>query len=822
MRHYFAAFFALSLLFIAGCDSVSLEDGINAGGGDAANYSGPAPATADVQSFKTNVWDNLLDRCGNCHGTDGQSPTFVRNDDINLAYSDAISLVDLSSPEDSRLVTKLATGHNCWESSDNACVAIMTAFIENWAGGGSTSEARTIDLVAPQLKDAADSRRYPDDSSSFANTVYPVLRNNCVECHAENAQIPQSPYFSSDDVDAAYEATKLSQKMDLGNPANSRLVIRLRSEFHNCWTANCAADAGVMEAAITAFSSGIVPTEIDSALILSKALNLTDGTIASGGSRHEDNVIALYEFKEGKDNIVYDVSGISPLMHLELSGTEGLDYKWVGGWGVEFIDSIARASTRDSRKLSDFIKASGEYSIEAWVVPANVTQDGPARIVSYSAGVAERNFMLGQTLYNYEFLNRSSTTDGNGDPSLSTADADEVLQATEQHVVVNFDPVSGRSIYVNGEHTGDLDSVDSGNLSDWDETFAFVLANEVSNDQVWQGKLRLVAIHNRALSPDQIRQNFEAGVGEKFFLLFDVSGVTGLSQSYVMFEVSQFDSYSYLFSQPNFISLDMNAVPDSIPLQGMRIGINGRESAAGQAYANVDTTITDALFVASELYNAKAQPLSTMGTVIPLEKGINEDEFFLTFERLGDQTNLYVEAIPTAPAPISDTEIKADIGLRLFAEINATMAQVTGVASNQSNVQATYETIKQQMPASENINGFLSAHQVAISQLAIEYCNALVEDTASRASFFPGFNFSLAANVAFDTTGRNQVIDPLLDNILGSGLTTQPNTNDVKAELNALIDRLTVCGGSCEDGRTETVVKASCAAVLGSAVTLIQ
>lgn len=821
MLNYIRILLALTVALLVGCDSVNVEEGIAGGNSETRQYTGPDPATADVQSFKANLWDNLIDKCGNCHGTGGQSPTFVRDDDINLAYSDAISLVDLASAEDSRLVTKVAAGHNCWEASTNACAAIMTAFIENWGGNGGESETRTVELIAPQLKDAGDSRSYPDDSSSFASTIYPVLRDYCVDCHAEDAQIPQSPYFSSADVDAAYEATKLSQKLDLDNPANSRLVIRLRSEFHNCWD-DCDDNADEMETAISNFANGITPTEVDSALVLSKALTLADGTIASGGSRHEENVIALYEFKEGEGNTIYDVSGITPLMHLELAGTKDLDYKWVGGWGVEFVDSIARATTSSSRKLADFIKASGEYSLEAWVVPGNVTQEGPARIISYSAGVNDRNFMLGQTLYNYDFLNRSSSTDANGDPRLSTADADEVLQATEQHVVVTFDPVNGRSIYVNGEHTGDVDSDEAGNLSDWDETFAFVLGNEVTNDRTWQGKLRLVAVHNRALLPEQIQQNYEAGVGEKFFLLFNVADVVDVPESYVMFEVSQFDSYSYLFSQPNFISLDMEAVPDDIVMQGMRIGINGREAAVGQAYANLDTTITADQFVASELYNAKAQSLSNLGTIIPLEKGTDDDEFFLTFERLADQSNVFVEATPVAPAPTSDTEAKSDVGLRLFDEINASMAQVTGVAVNQSDVQATYETIKQQMPSTENIEGFLSAHQVAISQLAIEYCNALVEDTNLRASFFPDFNFSQAANVAFDASGKSQVISPLLDNIIGSGLSTQPDSAAVESELGNLIDRLTACGGSCEADRTETVVKASCAAVLGSAAMLIQ
>jgi len=55
----------------------------------------------------------------------------------------------------------------------------------------------------------------------------------------------------------------------------------------------------------------------------------------------------------------------------------------------------------DSKKLHDLISATGEYSIEAWLAPANVSQDGPARIVSYSAGAMARNFTLGQSLYNY-------------------------------------------------------------------------------------------------------------------------------------------------------------------------------------------------------------------------------------------------------------------------------------------------------------------------------------------------------------------------------------------------------------------------------------
>src|SRR5690606_40119672 len=62
---------------------------------------------------------------------------------------------------------------------------------------------------------------------------------------------------------------------------------------------------------------------------------------------------------------------------------------------------------------------------------------------------------------------------------------------------------------------------------------------------------------------------------------------------------------SYLFKNPFFISLDPDAQPGSIRLQGMRIGLNGRELEEGQAYARLDATITNAS------YGSTGQTLST-------------------------------------------------------------------------------------------------------------------------------------------------------------------------------------------------------------------
>jgi hypothetical protein len=777
-----------------------------------STYNGPAARTSDIQSFRVSLWEPLRaqNRCGACHGAGGQAPVFVREDDVNQAYEAVNSYINRSEPDESSLVTKVANGHNCWEASDSACATIIANYIESWVGGGSNA-GRQIELEPPPENVVGDSKVFPDDPTLFASHVHPLLTDYCSECHVEDAASPQSPYFAAPDIDTAYAAVKTS--IDLDTPSNSRLVQRL-IELHNCWD-DCPSNAQEMEDAITSMADNISPTPVDPDLVVSHALALPEGTVASGGSRQENDVIALYEFKTGSGNTAYDTSGVDPAINLTLSG----DTTWVEGWGLEFKTGKAQGSTSDSRKLSQLIQATGEYTVEAWVVPANVTQEGPARIISYSAGTEDRNFTLGQTLYNYNFLHRSSTTDGNGEPAHSTSDDDEDLQATEQHVVATFDPENGRRLYVNGVFTDDLDETAPGNLNDWDNTYALVLGNEASGDRPWAGKVRLLAIHNRALNETQIQQNFEAGVGEKYFLLFNVSSLLNLSQSYVMFEVSQYDNYSYLFRQPKFISLDESVLPGSIPIQGLRIGINGKEAAIGQAYSRLDTTIND-----SE-YTVNGQLLSNIGTTIASEKGAEYDQFFLTFERLGEHTNVYIEPEALPASDPTDAEPVSTVGLRTFDEINASMAALTGVSQTVSEVQTTYTTIKEQLPSSEDINGFLSSHQVAVSQLAIEYCSALVDDTSLRASFFPGFDFNANANDIPTATWQSQVVTPLIVKFMGENLTTQPDPAMVESELMTLLTGsvgLARCSGQCATDRTEKATKAACASLLGSAVVLLQ
>jgi Concanavalin A-like lectin/glucanases superfamily len=776
------------------------------------DYTGPAATTPDIQAFKINLWENLkaTNRCGGCHNATGQSPRFARNDDVNLAYQDALALVNLTQPDLSRFVTKVGGGHNCWLAVNSACADTMTVWIRNWAGAVATG-GKTIQLVAPPQHDVGSSKTFPADSALYASTIHPLVKQYCSRCHASSASTPVSPYFADASADAAYGAAR--SKINLDNTSLSRLVVRLRDEFHNCWN-DCASNANTMLTQINAFAGGIPLTQVDPTLVTSKALSLYEGTIAAGGNRYESNVIALWEFKTGMGLTAFDTSGQEPAINLNFSG----DVSWVGGWGVKVgAGGKAQGTSSASKKLADRIKATGEYSIEAWVAPANVVQED-AWVVSYSGGPTARNATLGQHGYQYQLQTRSSKTDANGAPLTLTAAADRDAQASLQHVVLTYDPVNGQRLYVNGVATGDVDRAGGGNLSDWDDSFALVLGNETSSTRPWVGVLKLVAVHSRALTAAQVRQNFDAGVGERYFMLFNVTQLTNVPQSYLMFEVSQLDSYGYLFAKPTFISLDSAARPGSLPLSGLRIGINGAEARVGQAYVPMDVTIND-----SNYSPTMGQPLGGVGTAIALEKGPDNDQFFLTFERIAANTHTVTEPAPPSPAPPVDLPPQSDIGLRQFEEISASMSAMTTVPTTQTEVKTTYELVKQALPQNESIEGFLSAQQVGVAQLSIEYCNALIEDSTLRSAYFPGVDFSGSPGTVFGSAAaRDQVFNPLMDRMLGLSVGTQPSRAAVRAELDTLTTKLSSCGGSCAADRSKTIAKANCGAVLGSAVTLLQ
>ena len=422
--------------------------------------------------------------------------------------------------------------------------------------------------------------------------------------------------------------------------------------------------------------------------------------------------------------------------------------------------------------------------------PNDVAQK-EAYIMTYSGSDTTRNATLAQSAQSYEGRTRSSTTDTNGSPPLINATAENVAQAALQHVVLTYDSVNGQQMYVNGALTPDKDPAGGGSLASWDSTFALALGSEVTGKEGWGGTIKFAAVHSRALTAAQVLENFNAGVGQKYFLLFDVSALSGIPQTYIEIQAAQYDTYSYLFTNPTFVSLDPTAAPSNIVISGMRFGVNGVIPTAGQSYATLNATIGPPSYTA-----AGGQVLSTVGAIVPVDQGPVTDMFFLSFDQFGSFSHTFVEPTYTATAAVPGAPVP-DMGIATFERIYHTMSGVTGVPFTNAAVTTVYQSVQQSMPSAPQIAAFLPSHQTAISQMAGVYCAQLVGTPSTFSTFFAGSGFaSLNSNLNataasyFGTTGAgnqtniNGVVQPLVNAIVGPTAYPQAAAG-MTAELNA-------------------------------------
>ena len=212
----------------------------------------------------------------------------------------------------------------------------------------------------------------------------------------------------------------------------------------------------------------------------------------------------------------------------------------------------------------------------------------------------------------YEGYARSDQTNTNGTPPLQTAAANMNAQAALQHIVLTYDPVNGQKLYVNGKFTGDVDPKKGGSLANWDDTFALVLGNEVDRQPTVAGR-------HQVRGHPQPRADGRADPAElrrrrRRALLHAVRRERPVGRAAVVHRcdgAACYDSYSYLFTNPTFISLDPNAAPGNIPVKGMRIGVNGVIGLPGQSYATLNATIGGSNYTA-----ASGQLLSSVGAVV--------------------------------------------------------------------------------------------------------------------------------------------------------------------------------------------------------------
>src|SRR5262249_40832209 len=114
--------------------------------------------------------------------------------------------------------------------------------------GGTNVEA----FVVPAGFDKARSL------AAFKDSLYPLLRSNCAGCHSTENKTgsgAQAPVHSDVNVNLAHEYALT--RVNFREPAESKFVVRMAIDRHNCFDANCGIAAEKMLAAVTAWRDKI-------------------------------------------------------------------------------------------------------------------------------------------------------------------------------------------------------------------------------------------------------------------------------------------------------------------------------------------------------------------------------------------------------------------------------------------------------------------------------------------------------------------------------------------------------------------------------------
>jgi ferric-dicitrate binding protein FerR (iron transport regulator) len=211
-------------------------------------------------------------------------------------------------------------------------------------------------------------------------------------------------------------------------------------------------------------------------------------------------LIFVFQTNE-QPNLVRSIStGVNRSYSLRPRGWAHLDHNYSmiltgGAFLAEDVDGEILAGCRLTNQLS----------IEATILPSVAEQVGPARIVTFSTNIVERDFTLGQQGDNLIVRIRTPQTGPNGVNGVDMGLPVCKLVAGEiNHVIVSYQP--GKLVcYRNGKQVFAGNQIE-GDFSGWSAQH-LLFGDEYGGERNWAGSLEGVAIYNRVLNSDEAARN---------------------------------------------------------------------------------------------------------------------------------------------------------------------------------------------------------------------------------------------------------------------------------------------------------------------------
>lgn len=258
-----------------------------------------------------------------------------------------------------------------------------------------------------------------------------------------------------------------------------------------------------------------------------------DSTLVINDKRVTSDLEVLLNFSESKGNVIRDISENEN--DIELKIDRELNTIWQRGQGLKVIENTIITSNGSLKNLINKLNKSGEVTLEAWVKSSDVNQAGPASILSFSAASNEKGFSLGQkgNLASYNYALGYRTLLNEPDETSEIVSSENFVHPGLHHIIFTRDRIGREKLYVNGLES--YSGINEADLFDLNSVYKLVLANEITGQNPWLGTYYLLAIYSKALSSQEVNQNYVAGFGTLQFK----SVIAGLEPN-VQYHISPF------------------------------------------------------------------------------------------------------------------------------------------------------------------------------------------------------------------------------------------------------------------------------------------
>lgn len=211
---------------------------------------------------------------------------------------------------------------------------------------------------------------------------------------------------------------------------------------------------------------------------------------------HQD-LAFVWQNNNSENQLLDDRGGLLRICSGELRGKA----RFTRHFGLDLRSGHFAVDGEDTAKnlLAD-ARASNQLTLEAVITTSDLSQAGPARIISFSSGQNARNFTLGQEADQLVLRLRTSSTGENG--TTPEVKLGAIKAGAPTHVLVRYRDGLVEA-FLNGERTLSSDAIHGG-FENWTAQEMILFGDEVGGGRNWSGDLEGVAIYTRALGDAEV------------------------------------------------------------------------------------------------------------------------------------------------------------------------------------------------------------------------------------------------------------------------------------------------------------------------------